>query len=87
MYTSSNPSTTSTDPIAEAPKEERQDKYAQAMRQGDRFEPGDDLETNSNDLRAMLQSMADVASQLLAGADGNFIPPRAHSRTSPRQHP
>ena len=74
MSTSSNPSTTSADPIAGALKEERQDKYAQAIRQGDKFEPGDNLETNSNDLRALLQSMADAAPQLLADADGNFIP-------------
>jgi len=28
------------------------------MRQGEKFEPGESLETTSNDLRAMLQSMA-----------------------------
>ena len=56
LSTTSNPSTTSADPIAEAQKEERQDKYA--MRQGEKFEPGESLETNSSDLRAMLQSMA-----------------------------
>ena len=87
MSTSSNPSTTSADPTVEALKEDRQEKSVHAMRPGDKFEPVENLETNSNNLRAMLQSMADVASQLLAGADGNFIPPRAHSRTSPRQHP
>jgi len=75
MSTSSNPSTTSADPIAEALKEERQDKYAQAIPQGEKFEPGENLETNSNDLRAMPQSTADAAPQFLASADGNFSPP------------
>ena len=75
MSTSSNPSTTSADPTVKALKEDRQEKSVQAMRQGDKFEPDDNLETNSNNPRAILQSMADAAPQLLGDADGNFIPP------------